>query len=59
MLSANKLEKYKRIRYFFPEQINFLRRYNKDFVRDLRVKKGWFWTKTSFDEAKKRSEEAF
>jgi len=54
MLSANKLEKYKRIRYFFPEQANFIRRYNREFVRDLRIKKGWFWTKTTIEDAKNR-----
>ena len=49
MLSANKLEKYRRIKYFFPEQSKLIRRYKKEAIKGLREKDGWFWKKTSLD----------
>jgi hypothetical protein len=38
LLSKNKEEKYKRIKYFFPEQSSLLRRYKKNSIKFLRVK---------------------
>ena len=49
MLSADKLEKYRRIKYFFPEQAELIRRYKKEAIKGLREKDGWFWKKTSLD----------
>lgn len=49
MLSANKQEKYKRMSYFFPEQSKLIRRYNKEHIKGIRQKDGWFWKKTSLD----------
>lgn len=57
MLSANKQEKYKRIKYFFPEQASYIRRYNRDFIRGLKRKDGWYWTKTDFEEMKQREKD--
>lgn len=56
MLSANKLEKYRRIRYFFPEQYSYIRRYNKEFVKNLKVKNGWFWTRTTIEDLKNKED---
>ena len=54
MLSADKLEKYKRIKYFFPEQAELIRRYKKEAIKGLREKDGWFWKKTSLDTLEKK-----
>ena len=49
MLSANKEEKYKRIKYFFPEQAKFIRRYMRKHIKGLKVKDGILWKKTDFN----------
>lgn len=59
MLSNNLEEKYRRIKYFFPEQSQYLRRYKRDAIKGLKVKKGWFWRLTSFDDAEKKNDESF
>jgi len=38
MLSANRHEMYKRIKYFYPEQSKFIRRYMKDHMHNIRQK---------------------
>jgi len=48
-LSTNKEEKYRRIKHFFPEAIKFLRRYNKEYISNLKVKGKIFYRPTSFD----------
>jgi hypothetical protein len=53
LLSADNQEKYERVRIFFPEQAEFLRRYNKEHIKGLRVKKeDGLWHQTSFNELK-------
>lgn len=55
MLSSNKLEKYKRIKYFFPEQSQYIRRFNRKYIVSLKTKeeKDWFWKKTTFEQLEK------
>ena len=55
MVSNNNEEKYKRIKYFFPEQSELLRRYNKQHVKMLRVKgDNGLWRRTNYDELKEK-----
>lgn len=46
LLAANKLEMYKRIAYFYPEQAKLIRRYNKNFVVSPKSKKGLLWRRS-------------
>jgi hypothetical protein len=59
MLSVNKQEKYRRIKYFFSEQANYLRRYKRDSIKSLKIKDDWFWRVASFEEAEKRNNEQY
>lgn len=52
MISVDKEEKYKRVRYFFPEQSSYIRRYSREFIRGLKAKEDYFWKPTTFDEIK-------
>jgi hypothetical protein len=46
LLSKNKEEKYKRIKYFFPDQAKLIRRYQKNAIKFLRIKdKDGLWKK--------------
>ena len=55
MVSNNNEEKYKRIKYFFPEQAELLRRYNKEHVKMLRVKEdNGLWKRTNYDELQEK-----
>ncbi len=49
LLSANKDEKYRRIKHFFPEQAQFIRIYNKQYIRSLKEKIGIRWRRVAFD----------
>lgn len=57
MISANKEEKYKRIKYFFPEQASYIRRYSREFVNHLKRKEGSYWIPTTYEEMKTRDRE--
>lgn len=61
MLGANSNEeKYKRIKYFFPEQAKLLRRYMKKHIKNLRYKPGtFFWKKTNFDKLIKFNKDSY
>jgi hypothetical protein len=61
LLGANRNdEKYSRIKYFFPEQAKFLRRYMRKHIDGLRRKsENGLWKKTNYDELIKISKEAF
>lgn len=59
LLSADKGEVYKRIKYFFPEQAKFIRRYMRKHVKGLKHRKGVFWRNTTYPEIKKFNREAF
>lgn len=61
MISANKLEKYKRIKYFFPDQADLIRRYKKEVIKNLKTKEtnDWFYKKTSLDALEQKDKENF
>lgn len=59
MLSNNKLEKYRRIKYFFPEQAQYLRRYKRESIKNMKMKDGWFWRVKSFDAAETHNDEQY
>jgi len=59
MLSANKKEKYKRLKYFYPEVVKFIRRYNRDHIDNIKHKKRIFWKKTNYDDLVKFDKETF
>lgn len=59
ILSANKQEKYTRLKYFYPEVVEFIRRYNREHIRNLKTKKGIFFRKTTYDNIIKRDQESF
>lgn len=49
LLAANKLEMYKRIQHFYPEQAKFLRRYNRKHVNSPKYRKGILWRRADID----------
>lgn len=59
LLSADKKEKYERIKHFFPEQAALLRRYIRDNITNLKTKKRIFWKKTNFTDLIKFDKESF
>lgn len=61
MLSVNKLEKYKRVKYFFPKQAELLRRYKKEAIKNIKTKgkDEWFYKKTSLDALEQKDKENF
>lgn len=59
LLSADKDEVYKRIKYFFPEQAQYIRRYMRRHVKGLKHKKGVFWRGTNYPELIKYNKEKF
>ena len=59
MLSADKLEKYRRLKYFYPEVVKFIRRYNRDHVKNLKRKGKFFYHNTDFDTLIQKDKESF
>lgn len=59
MLSANKLEKWKRLKYFYPEVVKFIRRYMRKHVNNIKHKKGMRWAPKSYNELIKINKENF
>jgi hypothetical protein len=59
LMAADNREKYERVKIFFPEQAQYLRRYIKDHIVGLRVKEDGLWKKTTFDEVDKLNKEFF
>lgn len=49
LLGGNDKEKYERIKTFFPEQAEFLRRYMRKHIKNLKTKKGIFWRRTNYN----------
>ena len=47
-LGADKLERYRRIREFYPEALPYIRRYKKEKMKNMRLKRGWFYHPYSF-----------
>ena len=59
MLSANKDEKYRRLKYFYPEIAEFIRRYNREHISSMKLKKKIFWRNTNYDKLIKQDKENF
>lgn len=59
LLRADNKEKYKRIKDFYPDAIPYIRRYKKNSIVNLKVKKGLLWSPTSWDELEKINKEMF
>lgn len=59
MLSADKKEKYKRLKYFYPEVYSFIRRYMRKHINSIKYKDGKAWTSKSFDDLERLNKENF
>jgi len=59
LLSANNKEKYKRIKYFYPKQAEFIRRYMRKHIKGMKRKDGWWWKNTDYNNLIKMDKEAF
>lgn len=59
LLSADKSEKYKRLKYFYPEVLKFIRRYNRQHVSNLKRKGKVFYKSTTYDDLIKKDNESF
>jgi len=55
LLSADKLEKYQRLKYFYPEVVQFIRRYNREHITNLKKKGKLFYRRTNYDDLIKQS----
>ncbi len=49
MLSADNKEKYSRLKYFYPEVVKHLRRYNREHIKNLKSKGIIFYKNTDYD----------
>lgn len=60
LLGAHNQEKYTRIKYFFPEQAKFLRRYMRKHIKEPK-RRNWIglWRKTDFSELMKLDRDSF
>ena len=52
LLAADKKEKYQRVKLFFPEQAQLLRRYIKEKCKGLRVKEDGLWKQVDWSRIK-------
>lgn len=59
LLSANKDEVYKRIKYFYPEQAQYIRRYMRKHINGLKHRAGVFWRQSNYPDLIKYNKEAF
>jgi hypothetical protein len=59
LLGAHGEEKYKRIKYFYPEAVALLRRYQRKHINNLKRRKGIFWKDTNYNELIKLNREGF
>lgn len=59
LLSANKQEKYQRLKYFYPEVLQFIRRYNKQHIVNLKRKGMIFYRPTTVEDLMKRDRESY
>lgn len=48
MLSANKKEKWTRLKYFYPEVVEFIRRYNREHIKNIKHKKRFIWKNAEY-----------
>lgn len=59
LLGAGKKEKWDRVSDFFPDVKEFVRRYKRENMKNIRRKDGWFWKKANFDDLIKFDKESF
>lgn len=59
LLSANNKEKWKRLKYFYPEVLKYIRRYNRKHINGIKQKKTFFWKSTTYDKLEKDNREMF
>lgn len=59
LLSANKEEMYKRVKAFFPEQAKFIRRYQRNYVKGLKTRKGILWRRSDISDLEKRNHQIY
>lgn len=55
LLSANKLEMYNRIKSFYPEQAKYIRRYQRNYIKGLKERKGILWRRADINDLEKRN----
>lgn len=59
MLSADKKEKYERLKYFYPEVLKFVRRYNRDHISNIKRKGKLFYRSTDYEDLIKKDKDSF
>lgn len=59
LLSANKLEMYRRVKAFFPEQAKLMRRYQRAYIKGLKQKKGILWRRADINDLSSKTHEIF
>lgn len=57
LLKADKKEKYQRIKDFYPDAIPYIRRYQKKFIKKLKIKKGLLWYPADWAEAEAKDKQ--
>ena len=57
MLSSNNKEKWQRLKYFYPEVMKHIRRYQRKHIKSLKQKDKFFWKSTSYGKLEKDSRE--
>jgi len=59
LLSANKQEKWKRMKYFYPEVAKFVRRYQRQHIHNIKHKQKVFWHKTNYNKLIQQDKDNF
>jgi len=59
MLSANKDEKYRRLKYFYPEIIKYIRRYNREHIEGIKRKNKFIYHNTDYKDLIRRDQDSF
>lgn len=59
LLSADKEEKYQRLKYFYPEVTKYVRRYNRDHITNLRRKGFIFFKPATYDTLINKDENSY
>jgi hypothetical protein len=59
LLKADNKEKYQRIKDFYPDAIPYIRRYKKEHIKKLRLKKGFLWHPANWEDCEEYGREIF
>jgi hypothetical protein len=59
LLSADKKEKYERLKYFYPDVLKFIRRYNRDHISGMKRKGRIFYRSTDYEDLIKKDKDSF